>query len=167
MREPELRGGAEKDVLLRPHRGCLHRQRVLDPLVVRHELAIAEREDVAAVVRIRVRARVVGECTGHRARRIPEVVNGGAADAGGLPEEAALREITGPRRLRAVAGAEAEDAGCRVVRLVLVVRPLAFAVRERRSGFEQQHVEPPSGELLRDDRPSAPRADNDDVVYGH
>src|SRR6476660_7009836 len=88
-----------------------------------------------------------------------------AADACRLPEETVLRQVTGPRWLRAVAGAEPEDAGRRIVRLVLEVRPLAFAVLEAGAGLEQQDVETKCGELLGHDRATAACTNNDYVRH--
>jgi hypothetical protein len=44
------------------------------------------------------------------------------------------------------------------------VRPLAFDVAPLGAGFQQQHVEPTLGELLRDDRPAGACADDDHVT---
>src|SRR5580765_1063114 len=88
-----------------------------------------------------------------------------AADACRLPEETVLRQVTGPRWLRAVAGAEPEDAGRRIVRLVLEVRPLALAVLEASAGLEQQDVETTCGELLGHDRTTAACTDDDHVRH--
>ena len=46
VRQPELGCAGEKALLLRPHRGRLNRERVLDPFVVRDQLAVTERRDV-------------------------------------------------------------------------------------------------------------------------
>jgi hypothetical protein len=137
----------EEELLLRPQRRGLHGQRVLDPFVVRDQVAITR------------------EHVGHRARRVAEVVQRGAADAGCLPHEAVLWEIARPRCLRAVAGTEAEDSGRRVVGRVLVVRPLALGVLPGGAGLEQQHVEAARRELLRDHRTAAARADDDDIRH--
>ena len=164
-REAELRGGTEKELLLRPHRRRLHRQRVLDPVVVGHELPVTEWKEVLAVVRAGVGACVIVEDAGHRPGRVREVVHGGAAHARRLPEKAVLRQIACPRRLRAIAGAEAKDPGGGVVRLVLQVRPFPFAVRELRAGLEKQHIESAGRQLFGDDRSRTARADDDDVTH--
>src|SRR6185437_1280551 len=88
-----------------------------------------------------------------------------AADTCRLPEETVLRQVTGPRWLCAVAGAEPEDAGRRIVRLVLEVRPLALAVLEAGAGLEQQDVETTCGELLGHDRATAACTDDDHVMH--
>src|SRR4029077_17855804 len=88
-----------------------------------------------------------------------------AADACRLPEETILRQVTGPRWLRAVAGAEPEDARRRIVRLVLEVRPLALAVHEAGAGLEPQDVETTCGELLGHDRAPAACTDDDHVTH--
>src|SRR4029453_14760273 len=94
-----------------------------------------------------------------------EVVNRGTTDARGLPDEGVLGEIAGPRRLGAIAGAETEDARRRIVRLILVVRPLPLDVGPCRPGFQQEHVEPLRGELLCDDGAAGARADDDHVMH--
>src|SRR6476620_11386430 len=92
-------------------------------------------------------------------------MDSGAADACRLPEKTVLRQVTGPRWLRAVAGAEPEDAGRRIVRLVLEVRPLALAVLEAGACLEQQDVETTCGELLGHDRATAACTDDDHVTH--
>ena len=161
----ELSRREQEHVLLRSHRGRLHRQRVLDPLVVRNELSVSEWKDVLVVVQRRVGTGVVGEGARHGPRRVGEVVHRRSADAGRLPHVAVLREIARPRRLRSVAWTEAEDSCRGIVRLVLEVTPFLVALREPRSRLEQQDVEPARSKLLRNDGSSAAGADDDHVTH--
>jgi hypothetical protein len=66
-RQAEPFTAPEEHGLLGAHRGGLHRQCRLDPLVVRDQVAVAEREPVRHVVGFAVAARVVGEHPWHRA----------------------------------------------------------------------------------------------------
>ena len=66
---------ARRNLFLRSHRRGLHRQRVLDPLVVRDQLAVAEGDRMVAVVGGGISTCVVREHTRHRARRVAKVVH--------------------------------------------------------------------------------------------
>src|SRR5262249_60035121 len=72
--EADALGRVQEYLFLRPHRCGLHRESLLDPLVVWDEFLIAERELVRPVVCRTVVARVVSKSAWHGARRITEVV---------------------------------------------------------------------------------------------
>ena len=164
-RQAHLRRGLEESLLLRPHRGRLHRQRVLDPLVVGHEAAVAERELVLAVVRGLVAPLVSAEHARRRARVVAVVVERRPAHAADLPQERVLRQLAQPGRLRSVRRPEAEVAVDGVVGVVLEVAPLLLGLRVAGARLEHQDVEPALRELLRDDGPAAARADHDHVTH--
>ena len=69
---PSLCAASKERLLLVAHRGRLHRQRLLDPLVVRDELAVGERELVPPVVGAAVGAAVAAEDSGISAGRVSE-----------------------------------------------------------------------------------------------
>src|SRR5262249_53468358 len=52
--KPKLLSAAKEDLLLAPHRRRRDRQRLLHPLVVRQQIAIAEREEMSTIVGVPV-----------------------------------------------------------------------------------------------------------------
>src|SRR5205807_881885 len=158
-RDPELARAVEERLLLRPHGGGLHRQCVLDPLVVRDECAVGEGELVRPVVARPVAPSVALEDARHRTRAVAVVVLRGAPDTGQLPDEAVLRRLAQPRRAEAVGGAPAEVPAHGVVGVVLEMAPLLLGSQVPRPGLQHQDVEAMRGQLLGHDRASASRAD--------
>ena len=65
----------------------------------------------------------------------------------------------------AVARAETEEAGQRVVGVVLQVLPLLLGVVEVRARFQQEDIQPACRQLLGNDRAAAARADDDHVAW--
>src|SRR5262249_17892944 len=78
--KPKLLSAAKEDLLLAPHRRRRDRQRLLHPLVVRQQIAMAEREEMSTIVGVPVASLVVCEDAGRRPRRVALVVICRAAD---------------------------------------------------------------------------------------
>src|SRR5262249_7061885 len=114
-RKPDPLRASEEHFFLRGH-GCrLHRQRRLDPLVVRDEIAILKREQMCRVIGLSVATFVAEKDPRHCTRRVAEIVIGRAADTRRLEDGRVLRQLPYRRRLGPIRRSHAEVSGRRIV----------------------------------------------------